>query len=201
MTWTAENLLAAVAQASPDECITVDRMSVLTGMDAVQIERAALKLRKHGLMEKTARGCHKLTESGVAAAAEGKQLRSGPNGGWTGPKVNKASLRIRAWRAMRLKEKFSLPDLAMLCAQGEEKDIISNLRKYVHALERAGYLTRMARREPGTAPTSNGHIRWWLQPEKNTGLQAPVWSADKNTVYDPNTEQTIMLPQEVRHVA
>jgi len=199
MTWNAETLLQTVAEASKQECITEERMSVITGMDAVQIERATLKLRKHGLMEKTARGCHKLTEAGVAAAAEGKKLRSGPKK-WTGPRVNKASLRIRAWRAMRLKEKFSLPDLAMLCAQGEEKDIISNLRKYVHALERAGYLSRMSRREPGTSPTSNGHIRWWLQPEKMTGLQAPVWSVEKNSVYDPNTEQTIQLP-EVRHVA
>lgn len=198
MIWTAEKLLNAIAEASPKECITESRMSEITGLTQVQVEQAALKLRKHKLLEKTAKGCHRLTDAGRAAAAEGKQLRSGPSG-WVGPKVHKDSLRIRAWRAMRLKEKFSLPDLCMLCARGEEKDIISNLRKYVTALEKAGYLTRLSRRDRGTAMTSNGHIRWWLNPENITGLQAPVWSASTNSVYDPNTEKTIGL--EVRNVA
>jgi hypothetical protein len=199
-TWNAENLLKAIAEASTKECITEARMAEITGMEPVQIERAALKLRKHDLLTKTARGCHKLTDAGRAAAAEGKQLRSGPNGQHSGPKVNKDSLRIRAWRAMKLKQKFSIPDLCMLCAQGEEKDIVSNLRKYVTALEKAGYLTRLNRREPGQALTSNGHIRWWLMPEKITGLAAPVWSQSNNSVYDPNTESTILL-EEMRHVA
>lgn len=199
MIWTAEKLLNAIAEASPKECITEARMAEITGLDKVQIERAALKLRKHDLLTKTSRGCHKLTDAGRAAATEGKQLRSGPNGQHSGPKVNKESLRIRAWRAMRLKEKFSLPDLCMLCARGSEKDIVSNLRKYVTALEKAGYLTRMNRREPGTSITSNGHVRWWLNPANNTGLLAPVWSIKDNTIYDPNTEEKISL--EVRNVA
>lgn len=200
MIWNAENLLKAIAEASPKECITEARMAEITGMEPVQIERAALKLRKHELLTKTARGCHKLTDAGRAAAAEGKQLRSGPNGQQSGPKVNKGTLRIRAWRAMRLKQKFSLPDLCSLCAQGQEKDIISNLRKYVHALEKAGYLIRLSRREPGQSLTSNGHVRWWLMPEKITGLDAPVWSQSNNSVYDPNTEKTISL-EEIRNVA
>jgi hypothetical protein len=94
---------------------------------------------------------------------------------------------------MKLKGKFSLPDLCMLCAKGGEKDIYSNLRKYVKALEDAGYLIRLSLRDSGIATTSNGNVRWWLSPEKVTGLQAPVWSAKSKTVYDPNTEETISL--------
>jgi hypothetical protein len=37
-------------------------------------------------------------------------------------------------------------------------------------------------------------------PEKITGLAAPVWSQSNNSVYDPNTESTILL-EEMRHVA
>lgn len=198
MIWTAEKLLNAIAEASPKECVTETRMAELTGLTPLQVEKAALKLHKHLLLEKTSRGCHKLTEAGIAAAAEGKRLRSGPTE-WVGPKVHKDSIRIRAWRAMKLKGKFSLPDLCMLCAKGGEKDIYSNLRKYVKALEDAGYLIRLSLRESGTAITSNGNVRWWLSPEKVTGLQAPVWSAKNKTIYDPNTEETISL--EVRNVA
>ncbi len=204
MKWTAEQLLQAIAQASPSECITEARMVEITGLSARQVEHAALKLRKYGLLEKTGQGCHILTESGREAAAAGKTLRSGPTA-WTSPKVNKDSLRIRAWRAMRIRRKFSIPDLCMLVAQGGEKDIESNVGKYVRALEKAGYLIRMAKREAGVALTSNGHIRYWLPDDKDTGPLAPIWRVAAGEVYDPNTETVKVLPaiakpKGVRHV-
>lgn len=197
MAWTAEQLLTAIAQASPDECITEARMVELTGLTAKQVEQAALKLRKHELLEKTGQGCHKLTDSGREAAAAGTTLRSGPRR-WTGPKVHKESLRLRVWRAIRIRRKFSIPDLEMLVAEGGEKDITSNIGKYIRALEKAGYLVKMAKREAGTAPTSNGHIRYWLQDEKDTGPLAPIWRVANGTVYDPNTEQEISLGTQPR---
>lgn len=198
MTWTAEDLLNAIATASPKECITEAIMAEITGMEPVQIERACLNLRKHQLLTKTTKGCHKLTDAGREAAAAGKRLRSGPTS-YTAPKINKDSLRIRVWRAMRLRRKFSIPDLCMLVAQGGEKDIESNVGKYVRALEKAGYLIRMAKREAGVALTSNGYIRYWLPEDKDTGPQAPVWRVAAGEVYDPNTEQAIFIA-ETRHV-
>lgn len=201
MKWTAEQLLQAIAQASPSECITEAHMVEITGLSARQVEHAALKLRKYGLLEKTGQGCHILTESGREAAAAGKTLRSGPTA-WTSPKVNKDSLRIRAWRAMRIRRKFSIPDLCMLVAQGGEKDIESNVGKYVRALTRAGYLIEMPKRERGTALTSNGFKRWWLQDDMDTGPLAPVWRVAAGEIYDPNTDtvRPIGKAQEVRHV-
>lgn len=207
MIWTAEKLMNAIAQASPAECITVARMTEITGLDSVQVERACLKLRKHGLLTKTAQGCHRLTDAGREASAAGKQLRSGPTR-YTAPKINKDSLRIRVWRAMRLRRKFSIPDLCMLVAQGGEKDIESNVGKYVRALVKAGYLVEMPRRERGTALTSNGFKRWWLLDDKDTGPLAPIWRVAAGEIYDPNTETVKALSteapnaddKEVRHV-
>jgi len=192
MAWIAEQLLTAIAQHSPTECVTEARMCEITGLKPLQVERATLKLRKHELLVKTDMGCLQLTDAGREAAAAGKTLRSGPRE-WTAPKVNKESLRIRVWRAIRIRRKFSIPDLEMLVAQGGEKDIASNIGKYVRALEKSGYLMKMAKREAGTALTSNGFIRYWLSDDKDTGPLAPVWRKGKGTIYDPNTESEVPL--------
>lgn len=188
MVWRSEALLTAVAEASPRDCITEARMAELTGADAASIEASCNKLRRHGLMEKTARGCHKLTKAGLAAVEQGKALRSGPKGNLIGVRTVKGTLRTRTWSAIRLLKKFSLDDLYLLVAQGGERDIASNTRKYVKALQLAGYLQRLKVRERGTAPTSNGKARWLLT--RDTGHDAPIWSADKKQVYDPNTTET-----------
>lgn len=188
MIWTSNTILTAIADAYHVDCVREADLVHSTGLTATQVEQACLKLRKHGLLEKCEQGCHTITEAGRIAMAEGKQIKSGPHGKHTAPKVNKNSLRIRVWRAMRIRGKFSIPELAMLVAQGGEKDIISNIGKYVRALQKAGYLAEMIKREKGNAITSNGHKRYWLLPERDAGPQAPVWRVAANTVYDPNTE-------------
>ena len=192
MAWISEKLLTAIADNSPTECVTEARMCEITGLKQLQVERAALKLRKYGLLEKTSQGCHVLTDSGREAVAAGIKLHSGPTQ-WTSPKVNKDSLRIRVWRAMRIRRKFSIPDLELLVAQGGEKDITNNIGKYVRALAKAGYLVELAKREAGTAITSNGFKRYWLPEDKDTGPQAPVWRKAKETVFDPNTESEVSI--------
>lgn len=189
MAWISEQLLTAIAKASSCECVTEARMAEITGLTPLQVERAALKLRKHGLLDKTGQGCHQLTDAGREATAAGARLRSGPAGSQPGKRVWKDTLRVRIWRAIRLRRKFSIPDLAMLVAQGGEKDIESNIGKYVRALAKAGYLVEMPKREAGAALTSNGFKRWWLPDDKDTGPQAPIWRVRAGTVYDPNIEQ------------
>lgn len=193
MAWIAEQLLTAIGQAAPDDCITEARLVELTGLAPVQVDRAALRLRKHVLIERVGPGCHQLTNAGREAIAAGMQVRSGPKGTHTGKKVNQGTLRIRVWRAIRIRRKFSIPDLIALVAQGGERDIESNIGKYLRALTRAGYLVKLPRREPGVAMTSNGYVRWWLQDAKDTGPLAPVWRQSANTVYDPNIEQETPL--------
>ena len=194
MIWTSEIVLTAISlnHGVTTDCIREEFLVDLTKLTPTQVEQACLKLRKHGLLEKCDKGCHAVTDAGREAIAAGAKLRSGPKS-WTAPKVNKNSLRIKVWRAMRLRQKFSIPDLAMLVAEGGEKDIASNIGKYVRALCKAGVVIKMPKREAGTSLNSNGHIRYWLTPEKNTGPQAPVWRVGKQTIYDPNTEMELPL--------
>lgn len=194
MAWIAEQLLEAIGRTAPRDCITEAAVMRITGLSARQIEQGILKLRKHGLVEKVSPGCHKLTDAGREADAEGLKIRSGPRGGGQpGKRIHKDTLRIRVWRAIRIRRKFSIPDLVSLVAEGGERDIESNIRKYLSALTRAGVLTELPRREAGSALTSNGYKRWWLRDEKNTGPLAPVWRQGANTVYDPNTETEVAL--------
>lgn len=194
MAWIAEQLLEAIGRAAPRHCITEEEAMQITGLTVRQVEQGILKLRKHGLVEKVSTACHRLTDAGREAVAAGLKIRSGPRGGGqTGKRIHKGTLRIRVWRAMRIRRKFSIPDLVSLVAEGGEKDIDSNIRKYLSALTRAGILTELPRREAGTALTSNGYKRYWLRDENNTGPQAPVWRQAANSVYDPNTETEIAL--------
>lgn len=189
MIWISNTILTAIKDAYHMGCVREADLVHSSGLTAKQVEQACLKLRKHGLLEKCEQGCHTITEAGRIAMAEGKKITSGPKGSHTVPKkVNPNTLRVRVWRAMRIRSKFSIPELAMLVAQGGEKDISSNIGKYIRALQKAGYITELAKREKGSAITSNGHKRYWLLPERNTGLQAPVWRVAAKTVYDPNTE-------------
>lgn len=194
MAWIAEQLLTVISEATLLDCFTENRVWMLSGLGQRQVEQGILKLRQHGLVDKVGRGCHKLTDAGREAVASGLKLRSGPRGGGqTGKRIHKDTLRIRVWRAIRIRRKFSIPDLVSLVAEGGERDIESNIRKYLSALTRAGILTALPRREAGTALTSNGYKRWWLRDEKDSGPLAPVWRQGANTVYDPNTETEAAL--------
>lgn len=194
MAWLAEELLTAIGQAAPQDCITRAALILLTDLNDKQVDNATRKLRKHGLLDLTGPGCYRLTAAGTAALSAGKTLRSGPQGsGQPRKRVWQSTLRIRVWRAIRIRRKFSIPDLEMLAAQGDEKDIGSNIGKYLRALERAGYLVKLPKREAGTALTSNGFMRWWLPDEKDTGPKAPVIRSARKTLYDPNLEQEVPL--------
>lgn len=193
MAWVAEQLLTAIGQAAPSECITEARLVEITGLDARQVENAAQRLLKHSLIERVGTGCHQLTDTGREALANGRTLRSGPNGKQPGKRIFGDTLRMRVWHAMRIRRKASTLDIIALVSRGgeREKDIESNIGKYLRALARAGYVQKLPRRDPGIALTSNGFARYLLI--KDTGPQAPVWRQGKNTVYDPNTEEETPL--------
>lgn len=126
-------------------------------------------------------GCHQITEKGAKTLAEGREVTSGPT-------VDKAvtrretTLRDKAWRAMRIREVFSLDELMMLICDGEEKDATGNLGGYIRALANAGYLVPMRRRAAG-----RNHARWRLTRKGNTGLEAPAWNKARGMVTDANT--------------
>lgn len=105
--------------------------------------------------------------------------------GQISPRTVTHGLRQRAWWVMRRRITFTLPELLSILADGTERDASGNLGKYLRALEKIGIVQREAVRQPGAALTSNGHIRYRLIV--NEGRKAPVWRAQSNSVYDPNS--------------
>jgi len=191
MVWTAQQLLKAIRDSGMRECVTETRLVELTGLTPQQVEKATLTLRRNHLLEKTGQGCHTLTSAGIEALKSGAKVCSGPRGARKhGKRIVKNSLRIRVWHAIRIRRKFSIPDIVELVVEGTERgNITSNVQKYIRALFKAGYLIEMPKREAGSAVTSNGFKRWWLLDEKDTGRLAPVWRAERQTVFDRNTNE------------
>ncbi|MFO1417286.1 MAG: hypothetical protein U1E83_01315 [Methylotetracoccus sp.] len=85
-------------------------------------------------------------------------------------------IRQRAWACMRYLGRFSPPEIQISADISYE-----NLRKYLRALEKAGFVKRQRQKRNGEAA---GHVIWLLV--RNTGPKHPIarkWGG----VYDPNT--------------
>ena len=191
MIWTTETLLKAIDQHGLAECVTEQRLAELTGYSAKQIENACQNLRRHAFIERTGKGCHRLTAAGKEAIETGYNLRGGPRGPQqNGQRRRDRGMRQRIWNCLRMGKKVTIGDIAMLAVTGEERDPLSNIRKYLTGLKRAGYVLTLKREKP-LNPTSNGSLRWVLISD--TGPAAPVIRVSRQTVFDPNLEQEIAM--------
>lgn len=195
MTWTSETIMQTIQVHMLNECITNARLVELTQLKPKQVESSTSLLQKNGFIKTVDKGCYRITQAGIAALEADKSFKSGPKGE-TNVKIHKDSLRVRVWRAIRIRQSFSIPELLPIVIKGSEKDATSNIYKYLTALESAGYLIRMGRKMRGTALTSNGFARWRLDPLKDTGPKAPVWRMSKGTIFDPNRDEEISLLPE-----
>ena len=183
MSWVAHKVLAAIADEGALSTVAITRASGVAGKS---LENAIYRLRARAFIA-LEHGRYRITEPGRAFIETGKRFTSGPRGTQPGRRLHTGTLRERAWRAMRIKVKFSSAEIVALAATDAARDPDSNVGKYLRALERSGYLMPLARREAGTSPTSNGFRRYVLV--RNSGPQAPRWLPKLGTVYDPNTEE------------
>lgn len=184
MVWIAQQLLtAAEKMVGTESCVTSEMLANATGLSLRQVSAGCVTLIRRELMERIEPGCYFVTEAGKMAIAEGGRVASGQT--TSRERTVTGGLRARAWRAIRIRKKFSVAELVRITAEGTENDAEENLRKYVRALRQAGYLAPMARKEPGMVPQSNGFTRYLLV--RDTGPQAPVWRQSRNAVFDPNT--------------
>ncbi len=179
----------------PGEPVTVAQLAASVGLARKDVARSLGRLLDRNMVERPTLGTYRLTELGLTARSAGTVSKNGPRGPLTGRRRprRKGTLRSRLWHALRRSGKASIPELVTLAAAGDEANASHNASQYLRALERAGYLTRMARRDPGTAPNSPGFIRWLLIPDRNSGPMAPVWRAKAAVVFDPNTGETFPL--------
>jgi len=159
------------------------------------IQEAFTRLCRRGYAISLA-GVYVSTPDGLIFAASGDEIKSGPAGfERQKPRVIDGTIRTKAWRAMRIKGKFSLEDLGRSVLDGSEegKEPLHNIRKYVVGLQKAGYLLEMKRRARGSAPTSNGSKRWMLV--RNTGPLAPVIRKGSQ-VWDQNEERNYLFAEQ-----
>jgi len=174
----------------PGACLTMDELAgALPDLNRRQLSNAATGLALRGLVERVERGCFRLTDGGETAQGAGLVIKSGPRGPMPRKRATRNSLTSRLWRAMRLKRKFTIPDLLELAAR-DEKYPRNMAERLVRALADAGYLHGLGTRQKGTSPTSNGFRRWTLI--RDTGPLPPIRRGD-GTLYDPNTGETIVL--------
>ncbi len=193
-TWTTEKLLAVIKANGMAECVNEARLVELTGYCPKQVENACGNLRRHGFIERTGQGCHRLTKAGAEAMASGYSLRAGPRGPQqSGQRRRAPGMRQRIWNCLRMGKKLTVDDIVMLVLTGDERDPKSNVAKYLAGLRKAGYLM-LLRKEAPLNPTSNGANRWMLVSD--TGPIAPVIRATRKVIYDPNLDAEIAMQRE-----
>ena len=188
---TAHAQMAVLRHLTDGVCHRTEALAGACAMHPKAVVKATGALITRGLAERAEIGCYKITEAGRRFVDEGKTLRSGPRGPVPCRKLRDNTLRARLWRAARIKRKFSLADLLVLAARGDERDAYGNACRYCRSLELAGYLRRLVRADDGV-PTSNGLLRYALVAD--TGPAAPVCRYRARTVFDPNTCETHPLP-------
>jgi hypothetical protein len=150
-------------------------------------------LRRKGFVT-SVEGSHTLTDKGRTALAEGREITSGPCGGAAASR-RELTLRQKAWRAMGIRDGFSLDDLLTMLCDGSEKSAARNLNRYLCALEAAGYLMPLPRRGDGAAK------RWRLRRDRATGPEAPALNTRTRRVTDCNTGQVFDLDRSKAEVA
>ena len=175
---------ALLHHLAPDQCLTVDQMAQALGVSRAQAVNAAQKLMQRNYLMKMAVGCFQLSPDGAAAAQAGITITSGPKGKTGAIATHRGTLRERAWTAMCIHRRFTIGDVVAAAGRDEEKNARENVRKYISALCRAGYVKEMSRRVPGTSIGSNGFKQFVLA--KNTGPRAPVFRAELDVIHDFN---------------
>lgn len=172
----------------------ISDLAASLGLTRDQVSNAAALLISRGLVERVDRGCFQLTAAGCEAVGSGVTIESGVTGATrTIRRSLRGSIRQRAWNVMKIQRVFTIQSLTTAVATSADGDVAENLRRYCRELCRAGYLSLSSRREPGTAPSSNGFAVYSLM--RSTGALAPVFSQKKQAIHDFNTgEDTPCAP-------
>lgn len=96
-------------------------------------------------------------------------------------------VRQQAWNSIRVLKRFTSAQIEATAEIQEE-----NLRKYLKALDRAGYLVLCRPKQNGKPM---GHAVWRLA--RDSGPRAPLVRFDGSGVYDPNHDALYPWREEV----
>lgn len=170
----------------PGACLTVVEIAAALDVTTHAVSAAMTHLVSRGLVDRKAIGCFALTDEGAAWRASGRSVSVNAPRPTALPtrKPKRLALSDRAWAALRIRQKATVFDLAELARRGEAT-AEARIRAYLLALERAGYVVRLARPE-STRPRGKA-ARWLLV--RDTGPLAPVVRTKRGDVWDRNTGQ------------
>lgn len=169
--------------------LTVPEVEARVDLTRRQISNAAACLHRRGYLHWLGAGRYQLNEAGMAAAAAGEVITSGPLGPRSKARDVRNTLRERAWRSMRIRRRFTVSDLVCDAALDSDRKPANNIQRYLGALRAAGYVVELPRRADGLALTSNGFKRWMLA--KDTGPRAPVILSKRPAIHDFNTGEDV----------
>jgi hypothetical protein len=185
------DLINTILRALPGEgrCMDIAALARTVGRNRKDVSRSCARLVDRHVIERVRPGCFRLTPAGVAGREAGRRLTSGPNGPLTGVylRPKQSTFRGRVWKALRSMTKATIPDLVTVAATGNERDPEGGAYQYLRALEAKGVVVRLARREPGAAPTSPGFNRYLLV--RDLGPLAPTIKG--GGVFDPNSRSMV----------
>ncbi|PYE87530.1 hypothetical protein [Phyllobacterium leguminum] len=173
---------------SDGSCRTVDEIGAVLPLSRRQIWGGASILIKRDYLDRTERGCYRLTQAGLNAAANGEKIAGGPIGPDTciARKPLQNTLRQRAWNAIRISPSFTVGDIVMAAARDERYPDIA-VRQYIRLLRRAGYVAELPTRQRGTHRNGGSSKRFRLV--KDTGPISPAWRTHKGALWDYNLRQ------------
>lgn len=181
--------MQVLLEALPEQgCRTTAELAAVTGLDPKYVSQRAAVLHARALIVTDRPGCYRITAAGLVARAAGTVSRPGPKGPLTGRKpAGAVSLTQHVWTALRFAKKATVRELVGLAGldDGRYRDPVGQAGRYLALLTISGHVAALPRREPGTAPTSNGHIRFLLV--RDSGPRAPLWSQRHGDITDPNT--------------
>jgi len=169
--------------------LTADAIAAHLPMDRHSVIVAVARLVSRRFIDRHEDGTFQLTEEGRAFLSRGEAMRSGPRGPHTGPRPPpSSSFRQRAWSAMRLRRRFGLADIITLAARDGDSDPDSNLRRWLGALERAGYVATLSTRAGAHGRFSRGTKVFRLL--RDTGPLAPA-IRQGGAIYDHNLREVV----------
>ena len=172
-------------------CLTVAELAEQLDLTTEQVSQAAGLLVRRGLLERVVRGCFQLTTEGADAVAAGIEIKSGP-ANLTERKVptrGRPSLQQRAWNVMRLRRRFTVPELVMVAAKDDDAGPDDTVQRYLRALARAGFAQVVDRRPEGRRAA----ICKVYALLKDTGHVAPSVVRRGRAVFDHNTGEEVAL--------
>lgn len=186
MSTLSEQLLTVMAaEAGADGCVMVDRLATATDRSIHKVGNLLHTLTSNGLATMRSPGCYRVTDEGAAYLAGGsdRRLTTGPKAPHGADRSLPDSLTARVWRALRIKQKATVPEL--MEAIDAEPHQYAQVGRYLKALVDAGLVTRLPRKVRGAGMGNTGYVQHLLP--RDPGPLAPVFRAKANTLRCPNT--------------